>query len=226
MTIENQDFVTALGSAVDGSEEKQLLEKWFILDGKAQPPCYRLKSNDIVANADTVAELQSLYRTLVDIFSKELRDSYLTSVIEQEINNTVLISQELSKRCIWVHTGTLPTKNADLSQVASSVDNEMNRRLVNIQTDLKNQLSEKNLIRIPPSVQMSNDQLATTLNGLIAANIDHIVDEHANKCQIPYCTYGVDRNLLSEIEIVNQHSKVLSQNCANFGIMDKIKQYE
>lgn len=71
---------------------------------------------------------------------------------------------------------------------------------------------------------MSNDQLATSLKSLIVANIDNIVTDHIAKFQIPFCTYGVDRNLLAEIETVKQHSQYLSQNCANFEIMDKIKQ--
>lgn len=73
-------------------------------------------------------------KTLVDIFSKELRDSYLTTVVEQEINNTVLINQELSKRCIWIQNSSLPPK---LDENASSLEHEMNRRLSNIQNDLK-----------------------------------------------------------------------------------------
>lgn len=81
------------------------------------------------------------------------------------------------------------------------------------------------MIRIPPSVQISNENLATSLNSLITTNIDAIVDDHISKYQIPYCTYGVDRNLLAEIEAVNQHSKLLNQNCANFEIMDSIKRY-
>lgn len=71
---------------------------------------------------------------------------------------------------------------------------------------------------------MSNEQLATSLKSLIVANIDNIVADHFAKFQIPFCTYGVDRNLLAEIEAVKQHSQYLSQNCANFEIMDKIKQ--
>lgn len=88
----------------------------------------------------------------------------------------------------------------------------------------QNQLNEKNLIRIPPTVQMSNEQLGTSLKSLIVANIDNIVSDHFAKFQIPFCTYGVDRNLLAEIEAVRQHSQYLSQNCANFEIMDQIKQ--
>lgn len=71
---------------------------------------------------------------LVNVFSKELRDSYLTTVVEQEINNTVLISQELSKRCIWIQTGCLPTK---VLENGSTLEVEMNRRLNNIHFELK-----------------------------------------------------------------------------------------
>lgn len=137
LTIENQDFVSAFSSTAEGSDEKKLLERWYILDDKAEPPCYRLKTKNITANAETGAELENLYKSLVDVFSKELRDSYLTSVIEQEINNTVLISQELSKRCIWVHTGILPGKQTDAMSSEISVVSEMNRRLNHIQLDLK-----------------------------------------------------------------------------------------
>lgn len=56
--------------------------------------------------------------------------------------------------------------------------------------------------------------------------LENIVDEHTTRCQIPRCTYGVDANLLHEIEAVNQYSKILEQNCVNFGIMDRIKRYE
>lgn len=58
---------------------------------------------------------------------------------------------------------------------------------------------------------------------LISGTIDSILDEHVCKYQIPYCTFGVDSNLLEEIETVNQHSKILEHNCANFGIMERIK---
>lgn len=71
---------------------------------------------------------------LVEVFSKELRDSYLTTIVEQEINNTVLMSQELAKRCIWIQNTGIQTKN---DENPNSLDAEMNRRLCNIQSDLK-----------------------------------------------------------------------------------------
>ena len=82
---------------------------------------------------------------------------------------------------------------------------------------------EKNLIRIPPTIQLTSEQLAAHIESLICGCVDGIIEEHITKYQISHCTYGVDYNLLEEIEAVNQHSKILEQNCANFGIMDTIK---
>lgn len=134
LTIEYQDFANAT-SAADNCG-KQLLEKWYTLDEKSQPSCYRLKAikveREIVASIDE--ELHSLLLSLVEVFTKELRDSYLTTVVEQEVNNTVLMSQELSKRCIWLQNTGLQTKNDDSS---SGLEAEMNRRLSNIQNELK-----------------------------------------------------------------------------------------
>lgn len=137
LTIESSDFAGAFSTTPEGSDERQLLESWYILDDKAEPMCYRLRTQNVTANANAATELQNLYKTITDIFSKELRDSYLTTVIEQEINNMVFINQDLSKRCIWVHTGALPNKNLDETSNESAIAVEMNRRLHNIQLELK-----------------------------------------------------------------------------------------
>lgn len=134
LTIENQDFANAI-SAADNCG-KLLLEKWYILDEKSQPSCYRLKS--IKVESENIAgideELNSLMLNLVEIFSRELRDSYLTTVVEQEINNTVLMSQELAKRCIWIQNTPAHAKN---EENMTPLETEMNRRLSNIHNDLK-----------------------------------------------------------------------------------------
>lgn len=49
------------------------------------------------------------------------------------MNNTVLISQELSKRCIWVQNTAL-VKSDDNKSVT---EDEIHRRLINIQNELK-----------------------------------------------------------------------------------------
>lgn len=133
LTIEFQDFTNAIAAADNCG--KQLLEKWYTLDEKSQPSCYRLKSIKIekenVASIDE--ELNSLLLSLVEVFSKELRDSYLTTVVEQEVNNTVLMSQELSKRCIWLQNSAI----VKTDESASATDAEMLRRLTNIQNELR-----------------------------------------------------------------------------------------
>lgn len=89
----------------------------------------------------------------------------------------------------------------------------------------QNHLVEKNLIRIPPTVQVPSDHLTHIFTTLIGGMLENIVEEHTNRCHIPRCTFGVDANLLHEIEAVNQYSKILEQNCVNFGIMDRIKRF-
>lgn len=46
LTIESQDFEAAVATAEQAGKEdgKKLLEKWYSLDSKAQPACYRLKA--------------------------------------------------------------------------------------------------------------------------------------------------------------------------------------
>lgn len=89
----------------------------------------------------------------------------------------------------------------------------------------QNQLTEKHIIRIPPTVQLQPEQFSAILLSSVSSEIDSIVDEHISKFQIPYCTYGVDRRLLLELEEVNRYSRTLGQNCANFSIMDRIKRF-
>lgn len=226
LTIESQDFVSALQTVAESSPaaDRAILEKWYTLDDKSQPACYRLnaKNSSNLSSEESEKELLTLLKILIDIFSKELRDSYLTTVVEQEINNTVLINQELSKRCIWVQNSVAPLK---VTENSSSVEAEMIRRLSNIQNDLKSHLAEKHIIRIPANSATQQDQFASLLDSCLSSVIDSVIDEHTSKYSIPMCTYGVDRRLLAELEEVNRHSRVLNENCANFSITDRVKEY-
>lgn len=219
LTIENQDFCTAL-SAAQSSDDRDLLQQWYKLDETAQPQCYRLQTAVDPTAVPAPEVLRRLLNVLIELSPKELRDSYLTTLVEQEINNTVLINQEQSKRCIWLQTGSLPSR---LSESADAVDTEEHRRLGNLQAELKNQLMERNLIRIPPTMHVPPDHLATLFATLLRGLLDGIYEEHEQKCRISRCTFGVDVNLLHEIEAVNQYAAFLEQNCVNFGIMDRIK---
>lgn len=133
LTIESQDFENATSIKPANSNERKLLEQWYILDKKSEPPCYCLKTKNI--SSDATFDLHKLYQVLIEIFSKELRDSYMTTILEQELNNMVFINQEQSKRGIWIHTGALPSKPSDAAD--QSVGAEMNRRLSNVQAELK-----------------------------------------------------------------------------------------
>jgi Cdc6-like AAA superfamily ATPase len=78
---------------------------------------------------------------------------------------------------------------------------------------------------MPVVSQQQQEQFQLALETALSLEIDAIVEEHASKFQIPYCTYGVERRLLVELEEINRHSQILNQNCANFSIMESIKSY-
>lgn len=78
---------------------------------------------------------------------------------------------------------------------------------------------------MPVVSQQQQEQFTTIFENSISNEIDAIIEEHSTKFQIPYCTFGVDRRLLNELEEVNRHSQMLNQNCANFTIIDQIKNY-
>lgn len=91
-------------------------------------------------------ELERILAILINVFSQELRDTYLTTVVEQEVHNTVFMSQELAKRCVWMNRVYIPTvKTPDNLEPG---ENELNRRLNNLQRDLKMQLNEKHIVRL------------------------------------------------------------------------------
>lgn len=46
LTIENQDFTTVLQTAELSAPDRAILEKWYTLDDKSQPACYRLNAKN------------------------------------------------------------------------------------------------------------------------------------------------------------------------------------
>ncbi|XP_054743160.1 uncharacterized protein LOC129247842 [Anastrepha obliqua] len=221
LTIESQDFTSVLGVA--NEEEKVLLEKWYTIDNSYQPMCHRLYTQQInIYSTEVNGELNHLLEVLLRLFSDDLKDSYLTTVVEQEINNTVLISQELAKRCIWIQTGAQYTK---LPENASQLDAEVLRRITKVYAELKMHLSEKNLIRILPTMNILDEELTAVIENLLDKSITSIFEEHQNKNSIPYNTNGVDKVLLEEVYLISHYSKILAQNSANFDIMNDVKRY-
>lgn len=138
----------ALESAENQSAQS-LLSKWYQLDSAAQPPCYRLQSisSHIPGFKETSpegrekaleewrTEIDKTLSVLITVFSQELRDTYLTTVVEQEVHNTVFMSQELAKRCLWLNRVYMPTERTPENM--SPGDAELHRRLNTLQKDLR-----------------------------------------------------------------------------------------
>lgn len=78
---------------------------------------------------------------------------------------------------------------------------------------------------MPIVSSQQQDQFANLLEAAVCSEIDSISEEHSSKFQIPYCTFGVDRRLLNEIEEVNRNSQIMNQNSANFSVIDQVKSY-
>lgn len=220
LTIESQDFTSVLSAASD--DEKLLLEKWYTIDNSYQPMCHRLFTQQIDPYSTQVnGELNELLSVLLRLFSDDVKDSYLTTVVEQEINNTVLMSQELAKRCIWIQTGAHYSR---APENATQLELEVLRRITRIYSELKSQLCEKNLIRLLPTMNILDDELSAVIENLLDKSLAGIFEEHQQK-SIPYNTLGVDRVVLEELQLIGHYSKLLAQNSANFDIMNDVKRY-
>lgn len=238
--------------ALDSTEDqsaKSLLSKWYHLDSAAQPPCYRLQpiSSHIPGFKETSAEereraleewrteIDRILVILINVFSQELRDTYLTTVVEQEVHNTVFMSQELAKRCVWMNRVYVPTVKTPDN--LDPVENELHRRLNNLQRDLKNQLNEKHIIRLPVKFTDGNlsldvpehaqyvSQVCAHLKKHVQDTIDSIIDEHTNKVQLKP-SQGVPAWLFEELNQQTGFCQRAAQCSVNReGVLSDIKKY-
>lgn len=99
-------------------------------------------------------EIERILAVMVEVFPPELRDTYLTTVVEQEVHNTVLMSQELAKRSIWVWRSTAQTEALDDDSTGLQ---EQRRRLEILQDNLKGQLAEKHILRVHAKEGVADD---------------------------------------------------------------------
>ncbi|KAJ9600281.1 hypothetical protein L9F63_009418, partial [Diploptera punctata] len=217
-TIENQDFEMALSNA----DNKELLQKWYQLDSHAQPPCYRLqpiashipgfKENSPEEKERALSEWRSeIERTLavmVNVFPQELRDTYLTTVVEQEVHNTVLMSQELARRCLWLYRVCAPigSQSQDPPTPVSNLLLQFHHQLKN----LENQLAEKHILRMPvrwveggldPELPEHAQYVADVISQLakhLRALVDNIIEEDQTKSVLK-SSYGIDGRLFQEL---------------------------
>ncbi|XP_018319781.1 NACHT domain- and WD repeat-containing protein 1 isoform X2 [Agrilus planipennis] len=247
-TIECVDFKVAVDSA-ESETAQSLLNKWYRLDSEAQPPCYRLQpvSCHITGFRETSSqekeaaleewktEIEKLLEVLVNVFPLELRDSYLTTVVEQEVHNTVFMSQELAKRCIWVNRVFTPSEKTPENPTCG--EKELERRLNNLQKDLREQLAEKHIIRTLVknmdkglNLEVAEhkqyiDQIITSLKKYLIETINNIIEEHKSKTVVRP-SYGIDSELFEEL---NQQT-IFCQKAAQCSInrektINEIKSY-
>ncbi|KAK5648750.1 hypothetical protein RI129_003642 [Pyrocoelia pectoralis] len=248
ITIESADFKMALDSAENQVAQK-LLSKWYQLDSAAQPPCYRLQpiGSHIPGFKETSqeereraldewrSEIDRMLAIFVNILPQELRDTYLTTVVEQEVHNTVFMSQELAKRCIWLNRVYTPSERTP--ENLSPREIELQRRLYNLQRDLANQLAEKHIVRVSvkyvdgglsehvPEHKQYIEQIIIYLKKHLLESIDSIIDEHQNKILLKP-SYGIDSSLFEEL---NQQT-IFCQKAAQCSInrekmLNDIKKY-
>lgn len=59
LTIESQDFATVLQTAEKNPDDRAILEKWYMLDDKSQPACYRLNVNNNLVSLSFVFNKQN-----------------------------------------------------------------------------------------------------------------------------------------------------------------------
>ncbi|KAL3288933.1 hypothetical protein HHI36_003377 [Cryptolaemus montrouzieri] len=220
-TIESNDFKMAMDSAASHSSQN-ILSKWYQLDSDSQPPCYRLQpiSCHIPGFKETSvedrekafeewsSEIGKILAILINVFSQELRDTYLTTVVEQEVHNTVFMSQEMAKRCIWMNRVYTPTGRTPENM--SPGESELYRRLNILQKDLRDQLAEKHIVRLSVkyveggiNVQIPEhanyvEQVALHLKKHLTEMIVGIIEEHHAKSMLKP-SYGIEASIFEEL---------------------------
>lgn len=245
-TIETQDFEMALGKA----EDKTLLNKWYTRDAHAQPPCYRLRPHTCYipglkedcqtegALSEWRAEVERTLAVLQDVLPTDLKDTYLSTALEQEVHNTVCMSQELARRTLWLHRVYTHQPPADpAAPPPSTQEAELRRRLDNIHHILKGQLVEKNILRlsvkyaeggVQPELPEHAQYVADVTAQLTAALkniVDAIIDEDQSKA-VGKPGFGLDKRLVQELTHQAGVCQQASQCSVNReGVIAQIKSY-
>lgn len=134
-------------------------------------------------------EIERILAVMVEVFPPELRDTYLTTVVEQEVHNTVLMSQELAKRSIWVWRSAAQTEAFDDDADSTGLQ-EQRRRLEILQENLRGQLAEKHILRVQAKEGVTDDSeehkqytqgLAEKLDAHLRTTTNKIISEDLAK---------------------------------------------
>lgn len=131
-----------------------------------------------------------------------------------------MINNDLSKRCVWIQNLNVENvQNITKSSIACDID----RRVKNIHKNLNAQVPENQIFSAAFVNNSQREQLLTALSASFSNIVENIFDDYKTKVEVPCCTDGVDRRLISELFEVDRSIKCLTQNCANFNSLEKIQ---
>ncbi|KAK9511267.1 hypothetical protein O3M35_005854 [Rhynocoris fuscipes] len=228
-TLESADFQMVTSQE---SQKSDVLLKWYKLDTLAQPACYRLlppsthipglKSGDNAIRDNALAEWRQEVDKILSVmlagFTQELRDTYLTTVVEQEVQNTVLMSRELAKRCVWLCRASAKT-GPDSTNIG---DIELKRRLEALQRTLKNELGDNHIIHLVPAASPDYSQqteylsqVTSNLSKQLGTILDGILEDHETKESQQAMKSGLPLHLLKEICYHNKMGERIAESSVN-----------
>ncbi|XP_026490206.2 NACHT domain- and WD repeat-containing protein 1 isoform X2 [Vanessa tameamea] len=225
-TLEFADFEAALEAAED-ENDKTLLNKWYSLDLSTRPPCYRLVRG---APARWRREMARALSVLVRTLPQEACDAYLTTVLEQEVQHTVLMSSETARRCVWVCRAVCP----DPPDADADHHRELQRRLANLQKDLKLHLSERNIIRgsvrgragAGGGAGAADEEYAAGVRAALSERLDALFDALVADSDTPAGYCGIPTSLFDEVSEHLSFCQKVTQCTSNREItLNELKTY-
>ncbi|XP_045104205.1 NACHT domain- and WD repeat-containing protein 1-like isoform X3 [Portunus trituberculatus] len=251
--IEGPDFDQGI-SSLEVDTDRELFWKWYHWDENAQPPCYKLQpistffpnikdgnsAQHQEAVADWSAEVKKMMTLMRTVFNQEQKEKYLSTVMEQEIKQSVFMNQESAKHCLWIcrKFTHFPSHNIPAQgKVYVAVEPESKKRLDILQSELKERLDEIRMLKfrvkwhnsgmnpeVPEHAQFVED-LCAQISPLLISIIDGIIEEDETKEELK--TYlGIEKRLFHELM---QQSLMCQFRYKNFqgrqDLLAKIRRY-
>ncbi|KAG0719244.1 NACHT and WD repeat domain-containing protein 2 [Chionoecetes opilio] len=251
--IEGPDFDQGV-SSLEVSTDRELFWKWYHWDENAQPPCYKLqpistyipniKEGNNVQHQEAVAEWSAAVKKMMTlmrtVFNQEMKEKYLSTVMEQEIKQSVFMNQESAKHCLWIcrKFTHFPSHNIPAQGKAYvAMEPESKKRLDILQSELKERLDEIRMLKfrvkwhnsgmnpeVPEHAQFVED-LCAQISPLLISIIDGIIEEDETKEELK--TYlGIEKRLFHELM---QQSLMCQFRYKNFqgrqDLLAKIRRY-
>ncbi|XP_069974243.1 uncharacterized protein [Penaeus vannamei] len=252
--IEGPDFDQAI-SAMEHDTDRELFWKWYHWDENAQPPCYKLQpistyipnikdSNSASLHQEAVQdwnnEVKKMMTLMRMVFNQEQKEKYLSTVMEQEIKQSVFMNQESAKHCLWIcrKFTHFPSHNIPAQgKVYVAVEPESKKRLDILQSELKERLDEIRMLKfrvkwhnsgmnpeVPEHAQYVED-LCAQISPLLISIIDGVIEEDETKEELK-SYLGIEKRLFHELM---QQSLMCQFRYKNFQgrqeLLTKIRRY-